>query len=146
MRSSQLLHLVFCPRNGNLLLCYSTTKMRICSSQLHCIELNVAGTNFSINSYEKKSRALYRVTNRTTLFSRHAVHRTGHSSDDLRGVDRGEDACPPVAYISDLIRVSPHVFQFVEKWSPERNNNLRHRAEGHTQTKTRSTSSGPPMA
>ena len=96
-----------------------------CGSQLLCIEFNVPGTNFSINSYEEKSRALYRVTDRTTLFSRHTVHRTGYSSDDLRGVDGLKNACPPVVYISDLIRVSPHVFQLVEKWSPEKNNNLR---------------------
>ena len=83
--------------------------MRICCAQFHCIEVNVPGTNFSINSLEEKSRALYRVTDRTTLFSRHAVHRTGYSSDDLREVDGRENACPPVAYISDLIRVSPHV-------------------------------------
>ena len=51
-----------------VLLCYSTTKMRICGSQLHCIEFNAPGTNFSINSYEEKSRALHRVTDRTTLF------------------------------------------------------------------------------
>ena len=55
------------------------------------------------------------------------MYRTGYSSDDPRGVDERENACPPVAYISDLIRVSPHVFQLVEKWSPERNNN--HRTE-----------------
>ena len=29
--------------------------------------------------------------------------------------DRRENACPPVAYISDLIRVSPHAFQLADK-------------------------------
>ena len=48
MCSSQLLHLVFCSRNGDLLVCYSATKMRICCTQFHCIEVNVPGTNFSI--------------------------------------------------------------------------------------------------
>ena len=38
------------------------------------------------------------------------MHRTGYSSDDLRGVDWRENACPPVAYISDLIQVSHHMF------------------------------------
>ena len=33
----------------------------------------------------------------------------------LQGVDREENACPPVAYISDLIRVSCHAFQLAEK-------------------------------
>ena len=33
----------------------------------------------------------------------------------LQGVDGQENASPPVAYISDLIRVSSHVFQLAEK-------------------------------
>ena len=37
-----------CSRNGDLLLCHSATKMRICCAQLHCIEVNVPGTNFSV--------------------------------------------------------------------------------------------------
>ena len=73
------------------------------------------------------------------------MHRTGYSSDDLRGVDRRENTCPPVAYISDLIRVSPHVFQLVEKWSPERNNNYRTEQKYTYRQKTRSTSNEPPM-
>ena len=59
---------------------------------------------------KKKHERLYRVTDRSTLFSRHAMHRTGYSSDDLGGVDGQQNAFPPVAYISDLIRVSSHVF------------------------------------
>ena len=107
----------------------TATKMGICEFQLHCIEFIVPSTNFSIKWPRKnKTRALYRLTDRATLFSRHAVHRTGYSSDDLRGVDRRENACPPVAYISDLIRVSPRVFQLAEKWSPGKNNNFQNRA------------------
>ena len=60
------------------------------------------------------------MTDLTTLFRRYAVHRTGYNSDDHRGVDGHENDYPPVAYISDLIRVSSHVLQLVEKWSPER--------------------------
>ena len=71
---------------------------------------------------KKKHERPDRVTDRTTLFSRHAVHRTGYSSDDLRGVDGQENTRPPVAYISDLICVSSHVFQLAEKLSLERNN------------------------
>ena len=59
---------------------------------------------------KRKYERLYRVTDRTTLFPRHVMHRTGYSSDNLRGVDGQENACPPVAYISDLIRVSSHGF------------------------------------
>ena len=73
------------------------------------------------------------------------MHRTGYGSDDLRGVDRRENACPPVAYISDLIRVSPHVFQLVEKWSPERNNNYRTEQNDRNRQKTRRISNEPPM-
>ena len=91
-------------------------KMRICCSQLHCTEYNVPGINFSIKQLlEKKHERLYRVTNRTALFRRHAVHRTGYSRDDIRGVDGQENACPPVAYISGLIRVSSHAFQLAGK-------------------------------
>ena len=109
----------------NLLLHHSVIKMRICCSQLHCIEFSACGPYFQYKlATKKKHGRLYRVTDRATLFlfRRHAVHRTGFSSDDLRGVDGQENACPPVAYISDLIRVSSHVFQLAEQWSPERNN------------------------
>ena len=91
---------------------------------LNFIVLNLmyAGPYFQYElTTKKKHERLYRVTDRTTPFSRHAVHRTGYSSDDLRGVNGQENACPPVAYISDLIRISSHVFQLAEKWSPERN-------------------------
>ena len=57
-----------------------------------------------------------------------------------------EIVCPPVAYISDLIRVSPHVFQLVEKWSPEKNNNVENRAHTKHRQKTRSTSKEPPSS
>ena len=33
----------------------------------------------------------------------------------LQRVDGQEYACPPLAYISDLIRVSSHVFQLAEE-------------------------------
>ena len=55
-----------------------------------------------------------------------------------------ENACPPVAYTSDLIRVSPHVFQLAEKWSPEKNSNLKNRADRHTQSTDRKHESNKP--
>ena len=101
----------------NLLLHHSVAKMRICCSQLHCIEFNVPGPYFQykLTTKKKPERLLYRVIDRTTLFSRNAAHRTRYSSDDLRGVDGQENARPPVAYVSDLIRVSSHVFQLAEE-------------------------------
>ena len=83
---------------------------------------------------KRKHERLYRVTDRTTLFSRHAVHRTGYSSDNLRGVDGRENACSPVAYVSDLIRVCSHVFQ------PLKSDHLKgtidkEQTDRHTQTK-----------
>ena len=47
----------------------------------------------------------------TSLSRMRTNHRTGYSSDDLRGVDGQENACPPVAYTSDLIFfASPPMF------------------------------------
>ena len=98
----------------NLLLYHSATKMRICCSQLYCIESNVPGPYFQYKlATKKKHERLYRVDDRTTPFRRHAVHRTGYSSDDLWGVDGQINAYPPVVYISDLVRVSSRVFQLV---------------------------------
>ena len=64
------------------------------------------------------------------------MHRTGYGRDDLRVVDGQENACPPVAYISDLIRVSSHGFQLAEKvmTSPDRTMN-NEQTDRYTKTK-----------
>ena len=85
-------------------------------SSFFVLTVMYAGPYFQYKLTTKKNHErLYRVADGTTLFSRHVVHRTGYSSDDLREVDRQENACPPVAYISYLIRVSSHVIQLAEK-------------------------------
>ena len=57
----------------NLLLYHSVTKVEICCSQLHCVlNLLYAGPYFQYKlTTKRKHERLYRVTYRTTLFSRH---------------------------------------------------------------------------
>ena len=60
-KSNSRFQVKVCSRNRNLLGCYITVqygeKMRFCfCSQLRCIEFNVPRTDFSINSYEEKTR------------------------------------------------------------------------------------------
>ena len=102
----------------NLLLYHSAAQNEnLLLSSFFVLTLLYAGFYFQYKLTTKRNHErLYRVIDRTTLFSRHAVHRTGYSSDDLGGVDGHENTCPPVAYISDLIRVSSHVFQLAEQW------------------------------
>ena len=97
--------------------------------QLHCIEFNVPRTNFSIRQLRGKNALLQSHTSSTPSYSVFATTKPGVVCPrHLQEGDRRENACPPVAYISDLIRVSLHVFQLAEKWSPEKNNNLESRA------------------
>ena len=123
------------------LLCYSTVSQKrefasFCCSQLHCIEFNVPGTNISIKQLRGKNALLQNRTRSTLSWSVFATTEPGIVClRRLKGVDRRGNACPPVAYISDLIRVFFHAFQLVKKWLPEKNNNLKNRAEEHTQTK-----------
>ena len=76
------------------------------------------------------------------------MHRTGYSSDDFRGVDGQENACPPVGYISDLIRVFFHSFQLAVKViiSSDRTMNIMNRQTGTQRQRIRSTYCEPPMA
>ena len=46
----------------NLLLHYSVTRMRYCCSQLHCIELNVPGTDFGTKWLREKNALLQNRT------------------------------------------------------------------------------------
>ena len=87
-------------------------KVRIRCSQLLCIEVNVPCTNFSIkqlrgNNALQKNRTRSNLTQSVFDTTEPGVVYLHH----LSGVDRQEGACPPVAYISDLIRVSSHAFQ-----------------------------------
>ena len=101
---------------------------------------------YKLTTKRKQERLLHRVTDRITLFPRHAVHQTGYSSDHLRGVDGQENACPPVAYISDLIRVSSHVFSALKSDHLKGTIN-KEQTDRHTKTKdTRQIHSEPPMA
>ena len=126
MRTDRLLlFLVTYSKNiVNLLLYYSATQNEnLLLSSFFVLTLLYAGLYLQYKlTPKRKHERLYRVTDRTALFSRYAVYRIGYSSDDLRGVDGQENACPQVAYISDLIRISSHVFQLAEQWLPERNN------------------------
>ena len=67
MCSSQLLHLVFCSGNGDLLdycvtvQCHKNGNLRICEFaplDFYCIEFNVPGTNFSIKQLRGKNALL----------------------------------------------------------------------------------------
>ena len=94
----------------------TTTKNRICDFQLRCIEFTVPRTNFSIKQPRGENGLLQNRTRSTLSKSVSATTKPGVVCPrHLQECDRRDNACPPVAYISDFIRVSPHVFQFAEK-------------------------------
>ena len=94
----------------NLLLYHSFTKMRVCCFQFDCIE-------FCMRGHEGKQTLATIPGDRSNYPIPKACSASNriYSSDDLRGVDGQENSCPPVAYISDLIRVSSHAFQLAEQ-------------------------------
>ena len=92
-----------------------TTKSKICEFQPHCIEFNIPRTNFSIKQSRGKKNERYR-TGPDQLYPVCATTKPGVVCPrHLQKGNRRENACRPVAYISDLIRVSPYVFQLAEK-------------------------------
>ena len=95
---------------------YSVTvpqKRNFYEFQLPCIEFNVPGTNFSIKQLRGKKRVATEPDQINSILKGFRYDRTRYCLSSP--VDRRENACPPVAYISDLIRVFPHVFQLTEK-------------------------------
>ena len=103
------------------ILCYSTLPQKrefasFCCAQLYCIEFNLPGTNFSIKQLRGKIALLQNQTRSTTLsWSVFATTKPGVVClRRLQGVDKREYACPPVAHIRDLIRVSSHALQLTE--------------------------------
>ena len=95
---------------------YDVTVPQICCPELHCIKFNVPGTNFGIKKLRGKNALL---ENRTRSNLTQSVYATTKLDvlclRHLQGVDRQENACSPVAYISDFNRVSSHAFQLAEK-------------------------------
>ena len=99
-----------------LLLQYSVTKTHFFAPLFFIIEFNVPRLTSAQNSYEKEKNAFLQNRTRSTLSYSVFRNRTGCVCLNHRqGVDRRENACPLVAYVSDLIRVPPHVFQLAEK-------------------------------
>ena len=95
---------------------YYVTVPQICCHQLHCIEFNVPGPNSSIKQLRGKNALLENRTRSNLTQSGFATTGPGVVClRHLQEVDRQENSCPPVAYISDLIRVSSHAFQLAEK-------------------------------
>ena len=80
------------------------------------------GTNFSIKIDTRKNHKAYRDRTRFTLsLSVCATIKPGVACPrHLQGGDRRENACPPVAYFSDSIRVSPHVFRLADRFHLDR--------------------------
>ena len=95
---------------------YSARKTQFFCTQIHCIEFNVPRTNFNIKQLREKNGLLR--TGPDQLYPRAFALRPNLVLFVLaifkRVIDE-KNACPPVVYISDLIRVSPHVFQLAEK-------------------------------
>ena len=91
-------------------------KIGICEFQLHCIEFNVPRTNFSIKQPRGENGLRQNRTRSTLSQSVSATTKPGVACPRrLQEGDKRENACPPVAYISDLIRVSPRGYQLAEK-------------------------------
>ena len=102
-------------KNENLLLHHN--------SQTICIELCMSGLILSVTKTTKK-HSDYPIATRhkraelDLSFSPSVSDTTEPGNVDLRrlqGVDGQGSACPPVAYISDLIRVSSHISQLAGK-------------------------------
>ena len=119
---------------------------------LLCIELCMPGVISSINQLRRDSVTILNTTRRKRTepdlpYSQGMRYIEPGSVDlhRLQGVDRQEGACPSVAYINDLIRVSSHVF-----FSSLNSNHLIEQYimniyTGTQRQRTRSTYSEPPM-
>ena len=131
--------------------CHKNVNLRFFSA-LNFILLNLMyqALTCSIKQLRGKNALLQNQTRSTLSYSVFATTKPGVVClRRLQGVERRGNSCPPVAYVSDLIDVSSHAFQLVEKWSPGKNNNYREQSrQTHTKhrQKTRSTSNEPPMA
>ena len=121
------------------LLCYSTHK----NANFNFVVLSLM-YHALIPATREKLRAPRNRT-RSTLFQ--SVCATNKPGDvcprHLQEGERRENACPPVAYISDLIRVSPHVFQLAERYHLKKINNLGNRAQTKQRKKIRRTNKEP---
>ena len=120
----------------SLLLHYSVTRIRNCCSQLHCIEFNVPGTNFSIKQLRGKNVLLQnRVRSTQSVFD--TAEPDVVCLRHLQGADRQECACPPSPLMLFSSLRSDHLKETINN---EQSRNI------YTNKKTRSTSNEPPTA